>query len=71
MFETGSKPGQPAAGLDALADVVRATPVPVLAIGGVTVNRVPLIAATGAAGYAGISMFGEAVVTDDQGRARL
>jgi thiamine-phosphate diphosphorylase len=59
VFETGSKPGKPAIGLDALADVVRATPVPVLAIGGVTAERVPEVLAAGAAGYAGISMFGD------------
>ena len=60
VFATGSKPGKPATGLDALADVVRVTPVPVLAIGGVTTDRVPQVVATGAAGYGGISMFGDA-----------
>jgi thiamine-phosphate diphosphorylase len=59
VFETPSKPGQPAAGLDALAAVVRSTPLPVLALGGVTTTRVPDVLATGAAGYAGISLFAD------------
>ena len=60
VFETGSKPGKPGAGLDELRQVVGATAVPVLAIGGVTADRVPDIVATGAAGYAGRSMFADA-----------
>jgi len=36
---------------------VAATPVPVLAIGGVTLNRLSGIAATGAAGFAAIGLF--------------
>jgi thiamine-phosphate pyrophosphorylase len=59
VFDTPSKPGIAGTGLDALADVVRATSVPVLALGGLTRIRIPEVLAMGAAGFAGISMFAE------------
>lgn len=59
VFETASKPGRPGAGLQQLSDVVRATTCPVLAVGGVSVERVPEVVATGAAGFAAISRFAE------------
>ena len=40
-----------------LAAIVRAAPVPVLAIGGVTIERLPSVAAAGAAGFAEIGLF--------------
>jgi thiamine-phosphate pyrophosphorylase len=54
VFSSASKPiGHVPAGLDVLARVVDAAgPVPVLAIGGVSVASVPLISAAGAAGVA-------------------
>ena len=55
VYETGSHPGAPAAGLDRLREVVSTVKVPVLAIGGVTAARVPEIMAAGAAGVAVIS----------------
>lgn len=57
VFRTSSKPGQTPAGPATLAEVVRATPIPVLAIGGVTAETASLIAGTGAAGVAAISTF--------------
>lgn len=57
VFETASKPGRAAAGLARLREIVNATPVPVLAVGGITVARMPAIAETGAAGVAAIGMF--------------
>jgi thiamine-phosphate pyrophosphorylase len=45
------------AGLDALADVCAAVPLPVLAIGGITAERVPDIVRAGAAGLAAIGLF--------------
>jgi len=58
VFATPSKrPDHPLLGLDGLAAVVRAVHVPVLAIGGITIERLPEVAATGAAGVAGIGMF--------------
>ncbi len=57
VFSTASKPGRPAAGTAALESVVRATLLPVLAVGGVTADRAAEVAATGAAGFAGIGLF--------------
>jgi len=44
-------------GLDGFAEVVKASRVPVLAIGGVTVDRVQDVAAAGGAGIAAIGLF--------------
>ena len=57
VFESGSKPGRVAAGLRDLAAVASATATPVLAIGGITADRVAEVMRAGAAGVAGISMF--------------
>ena len=59
VFDTESKPGKPGVGVAALQDVARSTPLPVLAIGGVTRERVPQLMAAGAAGFAAISLFGD------------
>lgn len=55
VYETGSHPGAPAAGLDRLREVTAAVTLPVLAIGGVTAARVPEVMDAGAAGIAVIS----------------
>ena len=57
VFPTSSKPGAAAVGVLALRAAVAAVPVPVLAIGGVTLDRLSGIAATGAAGFAAIGLF--------------
>ncbi len=58
VFPTPSKPAATATlGLDGLADVVQAVAVPVLAIGGITRERLDEVAATGAAGVAAIGLF--------------
>ena len=57
VFSTSSKPGQTPAGLAALEETVRATPLPVLAVGGVTVETAGPVARTGAAGVAAIGLF--------------
>jgi len=57
VFPTSSKPSAAMLGLDGLADVVQAVAVPVLAIGGITRERLDEVAATGAAGAAGIGLF--------------
>jgi thiamine-phosphate diphosphorylase len=57
VFETASKPGREAAGLERLAEVAQATPLPVLAVGGITAARAALVARAGASGFAAISMF--------------
>ena len=57
VFPTTSKPGHPGVGLERLREAVRASTIPVYAIGGVTVERVPALVAAGAGGIAGISLF--------------
>jgi thiamine-phosphate diphosphorylase len=58
VFPSASKPGAPTllglAGLKAIADAVN---VPVLAIGGVTADRIDEIAVSGASGLAAIGLF--------------
>ena len=55
VFPTTSHPGLPPRGLSELREIVRAVDVPVLAIGGITVNNLPAVLATGCAGIAVIS----------------
>jgi thiamine-phosphate pyrophosphorylase len=58
VFPTSSKPpGHPVAGLDALRAACASVSLPVLAIGGMTVERLGSIAAAGAAGVAAIGLF--------------
>jgi thiamine-phosphate pyrophosphorylase len=54
VFDPGSKPGQ-GVGLEALAQIARATSRPVLAVGGVTPDRVAACRASGALGVAVVS----------------
>ena len=57
VFESRSKPGRTPAGCAALGAAVRATPVPILAVGGVTEHTAADVARTGAAGIAAIGLF--------------
>jgi thiamine-phosphate diphosphorylase len=58
MFPTRSKPAEhPLAGLDLLRDVVRAARLPVLAIGGITLENAGAVARAGATGIAAIGLF--------------
>jgi len=58
MFPTTSKPeGHPVAGSEALRAAVAACRLPILGIGGITLENVDRIAATGAAGVAAIGLF--------------
>ncbi len=58
VFASPSKPpDHPTIGEAGLAAIVRAAQVPVLAIGGVTVERFQTVLATGAAGVAAIGLF--------------
>lgn len=59
VFETASKPGTTAAGMALLADVVAATRLPVLGVGGMTLATLPGLGRTGSAGFAGISLFAD------------
>jgi thiamine-phosphate diphosphorylase len=64
VFETASKPGQAPAGLAALRQVSLLTRVPVLAVGGISPDRLPLVASSGAAGAAAIGMFASTPAAD-------
>ena len=57
VFSTDSKPGQAPVGLEALKRVTQALQVPVLAIGGVTPERLPDLEISGASGLAAIGLF--------------
>jgi thiamine-phosphate pyrophosphorylase len=57
VFPTASKPASLVCGAAALADAAAATPLPVLAIGGMTPERLREVAGAGAAGWAGIGLF--------------
>ena len=57
VFESRSKAGSPAAGIDALADAAVVASVPLLAIGGVTAARAAACRDAGAAGVAAIEVF--------------
>ena len=72
VFPSGSKPrGHRTAGLDALAGVAQAVRVPVLAIGGISLNTVAAAAEAGAAGVAAIGLFFDAAGPMDDLRGRL
>lgn len=60
VFQTASKGGVAPAGVKGLAAAAAAVAVPVLAIGGVTADRVSEIARSGAAGLAAIGLFADA-----------
>jgi thiamine-phosphate diphosphorylase len=58
VFPTASKPGlREHLGVVGLSAIVKAVEVPVLAIGGVSMERMEAVAETGAAGVAAISLF--------------
>lgn len=67
VFATPSKPDAEAAGLDRLAAAVEGTPLPVLAIGGVSSRNARQVAGTGAAGFAAIGLFAD----DDRDRLQM
>jgi thiamine-phosphate pyrophosphorylase len=57
VWASSSHPGVAPVGIDALASVSRSVRIPVLAIGGVTPERIAECHSAGAAGYAAIAMF--------------
>lgn len=60
VWATPSKPGDhPLLSVEGLAAIVRSVKIPVLAIGGVTGDRLPAAARAGAAGVAGIRLFAD------------
>jgi thiamine monophosphate synthase len=53
VYQTASKPGEPGRGVSALAAACRAAdPLPVFALGGITLARIPEVISAGAAGVA-------------------
>ncbi len=61
VFRSASKPpDHPITGIEGLEAVCRRVPTPVLAIGGMSVERAAEVTAAGAAGLAAISLFSEA-----------
>lgn len=60
VFATASHPGEEPLGVAGLADIVAAAPCPVVAIGGITPERVPDVIGAGAYGVAVISAISEA-----------
>ena len=61
VFETVSKPGRRPLGLTGLRQAVSVLKVPVLAIGGIDLDRVPAVAESGAAGFAAVGFFSSLV----------
>ena len=57
VWESASHPGLAPAGISALQAVARSVGIPVLAIGGVTEDRIEVCLAAGADGYAAIGLF--------------
>jgi thiamine-phosphate diphosphorylase len=57
VWSSASHPEAASAGVEALALVARAVRIPVIAIGGVTLERIAECHAAGAAGYAAIGLF--------------
>ena len=58
VFESRNKPpGHPVAGLDVLREVCRATVLPVIAVGGISIENAADVVAAGAKGIAGINLF--------------
>ena len=58
VFESRNKPpGHPIAGLNGLRQVCRATTLPVIAVGGISIQNAAEVIAAGAQGIAGIDLF--------------
>jgi thiamine-phosphate pyrophosphorylase len=70
VFPSESKPGAPYFGAAGLREIVRASTAPVLAIGGMMIDRVPDVAATGAAGIAAIGLFAGQQLAENVAEAR-
>jgi thiamine biosynthesis protein ThiS len=65
VFETESKQGRAPLGLDGFAAIVRSSPAPVLAIGGITPDRVAALMERGASGVAVMSPFSKLATAEN------
>lgn len=70
VFQSTSKPGASLLGTEGLRLVVAASAAPVLAIGGIALDRLDEVAAAGAAGIAAISLFADRRLADRVEEAR-
>lgn len=72
VFASTSKPGVAPAGLELLRSTCPAVSIPVLAIGGITLERLPAIAEAGASGFAAMGLFarGDTSMASTVARAR-
>ncbi|MBP1932735.1 thiazole tautomerase TenI [Ammoniphilus resinae] len=68
IYQTGSKPGLAARGIESLKEIVEAVSIPVIAIGGIKVCHIEEIIAAGASGIAVMS--GIAGAEDPRGKAK-
>lgn len=58
VFPSAGKPqGHPVAGIDALREACRHSPIPIIAIGGIDQSKMDAIAQSGAGGFAAVGMF--------------
>ena len=64
VFETLSKSGMAGVGTKRLAEAVGATPLPVLAVGGVSLGRLEAVVSAGAAGIAAIGLFADCPIVE-------
>lgn len=64
VFPSESKPRSEGTGISALREVSAATPLPVLAVGGISFENVGMLARSGASGFAAIGMFARSSVID-------
>ena len=62
IYDTPSKEGEPGRGIDWLAEITDATEVPVIGIGGITLERIPELLAAGAYG---VALGRELLLSDD------
>ena len=71
VFQSTNKPaGHPTAGLAGLREVCRATPLPVIAVGGISIDNAAAVIAAGAKGIAAISLFRGALLNSTISRIR-
>ena len=61
VYATAAKPGRQPLGLETVRQISQAVTLPILAIGGITVERAASVARVGVAGVAAVGLFAEAI----------